>query len=166
MGHDPTDFLCGKIHGVNVPTKPDAPLGADCVIEILDDEEKQRRYCEKQLKSWIGQGKLGLSQVAILSPHNRRKSPFKDMKKVGNWPMTEDLAKWRAGDAFLFSTIRSFKGLEADAVIMVDIPEPDSISFFTRNDFYVAASRAKHMLTILAKDGSVAELIAGQQGSS
>ena len=35
-------------------------------------------------------------------------------------PFIEDLTDWQDNQAVLFSTIRSFKGLEADAIIMVD----------------------------------------------
>jgi hypothetical protein len=50
----------------------------------------------------------------------------------------------------LFATIRSFKGLEADAVLMVDVVAPGSLPHFFQADFYVGGSRAKHLLAILA----------------
>jgi ATP-dependent exoDNAse (exonuclease V) alpha subunit len=66
------------------------------------------------------------------------------------------------------TTIRAFKGLEADVVILLlDSPaKPDSV--FTTTDYYVAASRAKHVLHVVSKmeieqtnvilqDGAVAE---------
>ena len=51
----------------------------------------------------------------------------------------------------LFATIRSFKGPGADAVLMVDVVAPGSLPRFSRADFYVGCSRAKHLLAILAK---------------
>lgn len=61
----------------------------------------------------------------------------------------------------LFTTVRKFKGLEADAVICVDV---DATTFETernRNAFYVGASRAKlflEILTIMPSDDDVADL--------
>ena len=50
----------------------------------------------------------------------------------------------------LFATIRSFKGLEADAVLMVDVVAPGSLPHFSQADFYVGCSRAKHQLATQA----------------
>ena len=51
-----------------------------------------------------------------------------------------------AGNVVRFSTIRSFKGLEADIVFLIDIT-PDS-RVCTRADIYVGGSRARFMLYI------------------
>ena len=48
--------------------------------------------------------------------------------------------------------IRGFKGLEADAIMVADVQNPDSVPFFSVADFYVACSRAKHLLVILATE--------------
>ena len=50
----------------------------------------------------------------------------------------------------LFSTIRSFKGLEADAVLMVDVVAPGSLPHSSQADFYVGCSWATHLLATLA----------------
>jgi hypothetical protein len=62
---------------------------------------------------------------------------------------TDPLLKWQQGEGMLFATIRSFKGLEADAVLMVDVVAPGSLPHFSQADFYVGCSRVKHMLAIL-----------------
>jgi hypothetical protein len=49
--------------------------------------------------------------------------------------MTTDPLKWQQGEGMLFATIRSFKGLEADAVLMVDIVAPGSLPHFSQADF-------------------------------
>lgn len=71
------------------------------------------------------------------------------MEELQGVPITEKLADWEAGKGVLFSTIRSFKGLEADAVIIIDVPRPDTLPHFSLSDFYVACSRAKHLLVVL-----------------
>jgi len=88
--------------------------------------------------------------VAILCPRDKRSSPLAKDRSVGDVPITTDLEKWRAGSAVLFATVRSFKGLEADAIIMLDVPEPDTVPYFSRTDFYVGCSRAKHVLVVVS----------------
>ncbi len=46
--------------------------------------------------------------------------------------------------------VRRFpQGLEADAVIVIDISDPASGKYFSVADFYVACSRAKHLFKLL-----------------
>jgi superfamily I DNA/RNA helicase len=49
----------------------------------------------------------------------------------------------------LFTTVRKFKGLEADVVICIDVDEDTFSNDTNRNLFYVGASRAKTWLDIL-----------------
>jgi hypothetical protein len=56
------------------------------------------------------------------------------------------LTDWQAGKAIIHSTIKSFKGLEADHVIVTDLPEPEQYAVLGRSDLFVAASRARHRL--------------------
>ena len=71
---------------------------------------------------------------------------------IGGVPIVIDQEKWRSGKGILFNTIRAFKGLEADAIILVDIPDFEVETFFTKADLYVGCSRAKHILVIAAKE--------------
>ena len=36
-----------------------------------------------------------------------------------------------------------------DALILAGVPEPDSTSYYTKADHYVASSRAKHLLEVI-----------------
>ena len=111
-------------------------------------ETRERLHIDK----WFGQGKLKPSQIAVLSPFEQSKSCLANTDKIGGVNLTSDLEHWRANDAVLFSTIRSFKGLEADAIIVTDAPNPESDAYFTTADFYVGCSRAKHLLVVLAAE--------------
>jgi len=73
------------------------------------------------------------------------------LTKVGGQKLTMETSEWRQGEGILFSTIRSFKGLEADIVLLVDVVEPGSVDHFSSSDFYVACSRAKHVLKIISE---------------
>ena len=60
------------------------------------------------------------------------------------------LADWQEGKGILCTTVRAFKGLEADALLVTDVGAFSPV--FTRSDLYVACSRAKHLLTCVATD--------------
>ena len=75
-----------------------------------------------------------------------------DIRDLNGIPFFEDLKKWKENQGILFKTIRSFKGLESDAAIITDVPKPGTLKNFSKADLYVACSRAKHLLAILATD--------------
>jgi len=52
----------------------------------------------------------------------------------------------------LFSIVKSFKGLETDAVILIDVPEEIDSILSKQSEYYVACSRAKHLLVVLKKE--------------
>ena len=91
----------------------------------------------------------GLDDIVILTCKTESSSVFRDYAKNGFWRLS----------GVKFSTCRKFKGLEADAVILVDVdesiwesptraydPEPGLV-------FYTGASRAKHELRIVCDMG-------------
>jgi hypothetical protein len=99
----------------------------------------------KQVSKWVAPagGNLRPDQNAILTGPGTKSENWPD--KAGNVAITEDFEEWRAGDAILRSTWARFKGLEADAVVMVEDPS----KYSTKANRYVATSRAKHLLTVV-----------------
>jgi hypothetical protein len=95
---------------------------------------------------------VGLSNLtlrAVLTPTD----PGKEWPtSFGNIPLTDNFDHWRAGKGVLLSTCRRFKGLEADALVLAGIPKPDTKKYFSNADYYVAASRGKHLLTVIATE--------------
>ncbi len=140
---------CSRIRGIEIPVRPDAPFGDKTKVFVAENQEKQLRICREIITEWIGTGKLKPSQIAIQSPNARQNSSMAGIAQIATVPLTEKLSEWQSNKGILFSTIRSFKGLEADAVVIVDVPPPDSVPHFSVADFYVATSRAKHLLVIL-----------------
>jgi DNA helicase IV len=68
--------------------------------------------------------------------------------------LVTNLDDWRRGKGPLVTSLFRFKGLEADALILVDVVPPDRAvrsSRFKPEHFYVACSRAKHLLTIISR---------------
>lgn len=78
-------------------------------------------------------------------------------KEVEDIPLISEADAWRRGDGILITTARAFKGLEADIVIIYDLTGfgPN----FSRTDFYVAWTRARHRLVIVAHSLEIRHLV-------
>jgi hypothetical protein len=141
--------LCSAILDREIRTKPDAPIGdTPEVIDVISGQEVLK-YVDRYVHEWINKGKLKPNQVAVLSPCKKINSSLSIRTKAKGIEITEDIARWKTGEGILFSTIKGFKGLEADAIILIDVPPIDEASLFKKSDYYVACSRAKHMIAIL-----------------
>jgi hypothetical protein len=105
-----------------------------------------------QVLQWTERGgRLRPDQIAILTPQE----PGAEWpRQIGTVAIGDNFDKWRRGECILLSPHRRFKGLEADALILADVPEPGSKPYFTKADIYVACSRAKHLLTIVGRLGA------------
>ncbi|MFM7318967.1 MAG: ATP-binding domain-containing protein [bacterium] len=68
-------------------------------------------------------------------------------RKIDNYDTTEYLPTWINGRAILMESWSRFKGLEADAVIIVDTV--GSADQENRSARYVSRSRAKHLLIVI-----------------
>lgn len=145
--------LCSEILDVEIPTKDDAPTGEKPEIIKLDSDYDIKKRVERYIHDWINKGKLNPKQVAILSPNKLSNTSLKGMTKVKGVALTDDIQVWKDNRAILFSTVRGFKGLEADAVILMDVPSEGESFNFKQPDYYVACSRAKHLLVVICKEG-------------
>lgn len=145
--------LCSRVRGVDIPSAVFAPVGVEPHVDVIPDGDHRATAVEQQLKEWVKDGKLMTSQVAILSPYRPEGSGccVGNRTRLAGLPVTTDPAAWRAGSGVLIASIRSFKGLEADAIILTDVGKPD-VGTFSVADLYVACSRAKHLLTIYATE--------------
>jgi DNA helicase IV len=95
-----------------------------------------------------GAGGLKSSQVAVLVPSGSDREWSVIFKTI---PATSDFENWRANKGVLIAPWRRFKGLEADAIVIVE-SAPDSDDLNERANRYVARSRAKHLLTVIQVD--------------
>jgi hypothetical protein len=146
---------CSRIKGVDIQARDDAPEGDETIVRVAARPDQQVKICEQIIGEWIHKGKLKPSQIAIQSPRSREKSPLANIEKLNGLPLVESVDKWNAGEGILFMTIRSFKGLEADAVIVIDVLPTDTLPHFTSADLYVACSRAKHLLAVLPRSEGI-----------
>lgn len=143
---------CGEFLGAEIQTRPEAPEGVAPVFLDAPNGPEQCRAIDRLVGDWIRRGKLAPRQICVLSPWRRERGSLARETEVGGVPLTEDLKSWERGDGILVTTIRAFKGLEADAVILVDVPAPDRNEQFTTTDLYVGCSRAKHLLAVIRRE--------------
>jgi hypothetical protein len=88
-------------------------------------------------------------RITVIAPHTRENSCLRGRRTLGGQRLSIDPLE-RAG-AVLCTTIRKFKGLESDVVIIVDVREGDL--FCGRAFLYTAASRAKVLLHVFEMRG-------------
>ena len=94
----------------------------------------------------------------------QNKSVLAGVDNVGN----HKISMHKNPNSVLFTTVRKFKGLEADVIIMVDVDEKTFADDENRRLFYVGTSRAKHFLDIVYQgdnkglSGIAAEVFDGQ----
>ncbi len=148
-------ITCGKIRDVEIPVRPDAPSGIPTEVQLIPKADARANKVRQIVERWVGTGKLKAGQIAVLSPFDKQKSCLNEHTMLGRIPICTNPSEWRANKGILFSTIRSFKGLEADAIIVIDVPNPETDKYFSVADLYVGCSRAKHLLSVITTDKAV-----------
>jgi len=157
---------CSSIKKIDIKTHMNAPEGNEVQCYEYSSAEDQLKKCKTKLNE-LRKGGLETRQIVIQSPLRKENpdSSFKSISKIGSDQIVTDFNDWHDGRGILFTTIRNFKGLEADAVIMVDLPEPKDESCLTLNDLYVGVSRAKHVLVIFTNSHAISSSILESKGS-
>jgi DNA helicase IV len=83
-------------------------------------------------------------QVAVIGPAAKGRGSLADVDEVAGVPVVTSASVWRSGGGLLITTARSFKGLEADVVLIYDLNDFGEV--FRKEDLYVACTRAKVLL--------------------
>lgn len=144
---------CGRIIGAEIKSDQDAPPGVPTKFSVEADEKKRTRIIGQLLSDLLHNEGLDPSQIAILGPKRQENTCLAEFDSIGKLAISDDPESWRNNKSLLMTlmtTIRAFKGLEADVgILLLDgPPKPDSV--FTEADYYVAASRAKHVLHVVS----------------
>jgi len=153
---------CSRILEKPAVHQEDAAPGRPPEIIVCHSPGAMRQNVKKILGSWMHAGDLRSQQIAILGPYVLDKSSLADVKELRSIPLSPEIRSWMDGQSLLYATARGFKGLEADAVLMIDVG--GFSASFTRNDLYVACSRAKHELVVLVRDEQTAERLRVETG--
>jgi hypothetical protein len=138
-----------------------APIGVEpSVLPAVPDVKTRVQKIERILLNWLNEG-YRASQMAVLSPwaETNASSVLGKFGVVNGCRIQggfENLKGWQEGRLILGETIKAFKGLEADCLIISDVP-PKGTKGFELEDLYVAASRAKHRLILLPSNQPAAD---------
>lgn len=133
----------GKPIGVE-PKMMKSVKGDNANLYICGD----RKAVEKKIVSLIAmyhENKYPLDEICIISAKTVENSILSGAKKLGCYELTEDRQKGKV----LFTSSRKFKGLESDAIILVDIDETTFENDENKRLFYVGSSRAKLNLDLI-----------------
>src|SRR5262249_29168168 len=100
----------------------------------------------KQVREWCAPSEGGLKpcQIAVLAPGNSERDWPADFQTVR---LTKQFDAWRNAKGVLIVSWARFKGLEADAIVIVEMQATDNAR--EKANRYVARSRAKHLLTVI-----------------
>lgn len=125
-----------------------SPLGNKPKIDTVPSIVSMKGTVMKVVEQLLHQHGLRPSQIVLIGPKNFENGSLGDILQIDDVPLTGDVRIWLHGNALLVTTARSFKGLEADAVLLYDL---DRISKgFSTVDLYVACTRARSHIHFFA----------------
>lgn len=143
--------------------KPVLRGGIPVTYHPWETPQREKQTIEQEIGRLVSQG-VRPGRILILSPNRLENSCLTGCKKIGSWPLADfrtlgvdrsrpqrsqrpSAAPLRpVGNAIMFATIRSFKGLESDIVFLIGLKAGRQTC--TDTDIYVGASRARFMLQV------------------
>jgi len=151
---------CGNVINRQVTPFSSSPEGVNPVILDAPSSLAERAEQVRKLVIDLMAQEISPSRIAILSPWKKSSpdSTLHYVPHIHNKPLQGDedaVSKWQANQVIWGSTIKAFKGMEADCIIVTDVPAIGT-QWFNLADLYVAASRAKHHLYFVPTSPQVA----------
>ncbi len=131
--------------GISPVLKPEMPEGADVIVRECPTERDMIDAVRRVLHEVITVNNVSSDRVVVLSPRKPDHSAVYGAGKLGNFSLVE-LNETPGPTDVRFSTLHRFKGLEADVVILCDVPS-DAEKKSPRH-LYVAMSRPRHLLAV------------------
>ena len=101
---------------------------------------------EEEIKKLVQDG-FKLSDITILTLETDENSILHNVNQIGKY----NISNTREENKVFFTTSRKFKGLESDAVFVIDYNIKDNNDEYIRN-FYVSTSRARIKLIIFSNN--------------
>lgn len=130
--------------GQHVNSHPAMPRGVAPVVEKCPTRDAMARRAVELASQWSG-GR----GVVVLSPYRLGNSCLSGLARAHGMAITDRIEDFGKQGVLYFSTIRSFKGIEAAGTIVVDVDRPKADSRFSEEDFYVACTRPTARLAVL-----------------
>jgi hypothetical protein len=134
-----------------------APLGRPVRFAIANSQAAIPGVLQSEIRRLTESHRLRSDQIALIGPTGWRKGILAKWVDVANIPIIESAQEWRQQGGLLCTTARSFKGLEADVVILYDLAGCGPT--FTECDLYVALTRARSHLVVIGCQGAFTDLL-------
>ena len=122
---------------------PGTPLGERPLLEVRANRDAMARRALELVHELQPEG-----GAAILSPYRLENSCMAGHTRAYGLELTQELALLGTKGYVYFSTIKSFKGLEASQIVLVDAEAPGTTSF-SYDDLYVGCTRSRSRLAII-----------------
>ncbi len=133
---------CSMI-GLNSSVSEDSVHGEIPVAFLYNDESELLQIIEQFTKTAIDAG-IKPDEIVFLTIETEKKSILSKVNSINGIPICSEKVK----DSILFTTVRKFKGLEAKAVMVIDVSIRSLVDPEKQRLIYVGCSRAKHFLNI------------------
>ena len=121
-----------------------APSGPAVRLIRASSPSQQKGLVSREVENLLTREDVSPRQVALIGPAGRSTGSLADISVLGGSPIVTSAEAWRDGKGVLVTTARSFKGLEADVVLLYDLSGFGRL--FRKEDLYVACTRAKVLL--------------------
>lgn len=122
-------------------------------LSLVDDEDEISEKLRKAFHEIFMEEELDPGRSVILGRHTKKNSPLAGIDKLGNFEIIDGLNN--DSQSVSYSTIHSYKGLEADIVFLL-IPEWDEDH---AQEFYTGSTRPKHLLWMFSADNKIMDLV-------
>ena len=116
-------------------------LGKKPAITNVTNRASMKGIVAKTLEDLTQHHDVASSRIVLIGPRNWDSGSLSEASHLAGVPITDRIDKWQASQGVLVTTARSFKGLEADIVIIYDLE--DFSESFSLIDLYVACTRAR-----------------------
>ena len=141
-----------------------APAGGALRVLRAGSSRQQKGLVMHELRSLLQREDVAPEQIAVIGPAAKEHSSLSGLSDIDGVPLVTSAEEWRDGAGVLVTTARSFKGLEADVVILYDLGGFGRL--FRREDLYVACTRAKVLLIAVVHGDVCREIIATAQSAA
>ena len=130
--------FCDNIIDIESYSHERAPDGLPVRVDVEKNDENRLKSIESLIAHWIKKEGLRPSQIAILSPWRKDKTCLAEVDRVSRIKLTSNIDTWGQDKGILCTTVRAFKGLEADVLLLVDVPSPGRHKAFSHADYYLS----------------------------
>jgi hypothetical protein len=146
------------VGGVDMRLLPRSPLGTPPKLCRASSAAQAKGLLLSEVKKLLDKEDLQPNQIALLGMVPKQSGSLRDVEAIGETPLVTSPKVWREGGGLLVSTARSFKGLEADVIVVFDVGAIGD--GFSTTDLYVACTRARGHLVVITHDDGAASVIA------